>query len=66
MAPAYLKPPGRGLADALDGLADLLSANPAITAVRVPDTRGLPHWEKPAETFQALDHFWQTSRLFQE
>ena len=25
---------------------------------RVEMTRGLPHWERPAETAQALDYFW--------
>jgi len=27
-------------------------------ASRIVPTRGLPHWEKPSETFAALDSFW--------
>ncbi len=42
-----------------DALPELQLANPAISAVRIAPTRGLPHWEKLDETTQAVDQFWQ-------
>ncbi|GAA5511459.1 hypothetical protein Dcar01_00169 [Deinococcus carri] len=35
---------------------------PGVSAVRIPGTDGLPHFEKPAEVRAALDHFWATNR----
>lgn len=42
-----------------DALPDLLAANAAIQAVQITPTLGLTHWEKPDETTQAIDGFWQ-------
>lgn len=39
-------------------LPALLRNKPRWQAVRIAPTRGLPHWEKPAETFAAIDAFW--------
>ena len=39
-------------------LPTLLEANPGWRAMRVSPSLGLPHWEKPEETFAALDRFW--------
>ncbi len=38
-------------------LPELLAANPAVGAQRIPGTLGLPHWEKPELTFSTLDGF---------
>lgn len=35
---------------------------PGVSAVRIPGTAGLPHFEKPAEVRAALDHFWEANR----
>lgn len=42
-----------------DALPQLLQANPHCKALRIAPTRGLPHFEKLAETAAALDDFWQ-------
>ena len=42
-----------------DALPQLLQANPHCKAQRIAPTRGLPHFEKLAETAAALDDFWQ-------
>jgi pimeloyl-ACP methyl ester carboxylesterase len=39
-------------------LPALLEANACWRAARISPTRGLPQWEKPEETFAALDRFW--------
>ncbi len=39
-------------------LPDLLAANPAVSDRRITPTMGLPHWERPTETFDALAGFW--------
>jgi pimeloyl-ACP methyl ester carboxylesterase len=31
------------------------------TAVRVPNTCGLPHWDQPSRTFDELDAFWSAN-----
>ncbi len=36
----------------------LFAQQPNATVVRIPDTDGLPHWEKMSETKAALDAFW--------
>lgn len=41
-----------------DRLPELLNRNNAWRAVRITPTRGLPHWEKLAETTEAIDQFW--------
>jgi pimeloyl-ACP methyl ester carboxylesterase len=41
-----------------DALPELLSRNPHWRAVRLIPTRGLPHFERLAETVAALDGFW--------
>ncbi len=41
-----------------DALPGLLQTNPGWQAVRIAPTRGLPHFEKLAETAAALDAFW--------
>ena len=38
---------------------ELLAANPAISERRIIPTRGLPQWERPDETFEALTGFWR-------
>ncbi len=40
-------------------LPDFLSRHPNWRAERIPDTRGMPQWEKPAETAAAIERFWQ-------
>ena len=42
-------------------LPAFLSQHPNWRAERVGPTRGLPHWEKPAETGDAIDRFWSAS-----
>jgi pimeloyl-ACP methyl ester carboxylesterase len=44
-----------------DLLPELLGQNPAWHAERIAPTLGLPHFERLAETTQALDRFWQTT-----
>lgn len=39
-------------------LAALVSARRNWRVKRIRPTRGLPHWEKPLETFAAMDAFW--------
>jgi pimeloyl-ACP methyl ester carboxylesterase len=41
-----------------DRLDELLSSGGNWHSQRIPDTRGLPHFEKPAETLDALRAFW--------
>lgn len=41
-----------------DRMPELLSKNKHWRAVRITPTRGLPHWEKLAETTAAIDEFW--------
>lgn len=45
-----------------DALPALLQANPGWQAVRIAPTRGLPHFEKLAETAAAMDAFWQAPK----
>lgn len=40
-------------------LPEVLRKNSAVTAARISPTRGLAHWDKPAETMAALDRFWR-------
>lgn len=40
-------------------LPDFLSRHPNWRAERIPDTRGMPQWEKPEETAAAIERFWQ-------
>ena len=42
-----------------DMLSDLQSKNIKVRSVRISPTLGLPQFEKPAETIQALDNFWE-------
>jgi len=42
-------------------LPGLLERHPNWQAKRIPPTRGLPHWEQPEQTFQALNEFWNES-----
>lgn len=44
-------------------LPDFVSRHPQWTAVRIGGTKGLPHWERPLETFQALDRFFEEITL---
>lgn len=41
-----------------DRLPELLAANPAWQSKRIGPTLGLPHWEKPEATIEALEEFW--------
>lgn len=41
-------------------LPELTATNKAWQSKRISPTLGLPHWEKPEETMQALDEFWQS------
>jgi pimeloyl-ACP methyl ester carboxylesterase len=41
-------------------LPDLVARNERWTAVRVPNTCGLPHWDQPSRTFDELDAFWSS------
>ncbi len=43
-------------------LPDFLSRHPNWRAARVAPTRGLPQWEKPAETGEAIDRFWSSQQ----
>lgn len=45
-----------------DHLDELVRACPNWQAERIPDTRGLPHFEKPRETQAALEAFWSTEK----
>jgi pimeloyl-ACP methyl ester carboxylesterase len=40
-------------------LPGFAAQHPNWTAVRIPGTRGLPHFEKPYEVSGALEAFWQ-------
>ena len=40
-------------------LPDLLEANPNVQALRLTPSKGLPQFEMPARTAEALDGFWQ-------
>jgi pimeloyl-ACP methyl ester carboxylesterase len=40
---------------------DLLRSNDLISAQTIVPTCGLPHWERPEETFSALTRFWGES-----
>lgn len=42
-----------------DYLDEVLDKGHAWQAERIPGTRGLPHFEKPAETQRALESFWR-------
>jgi len=42
-----------------DALPQVMQRNPQVQAVRIVPTRGLPHFEKLAETAVAMDAFWQ-------
>jgi pimeloyl-ACP methyl ester carboxylesterase len=39
-------------------LPDVVARNDKWTAVRVPNTCGLPHWDQPSRTMDELDAFW--------
>ncbi len=39
-------------------LPELVSGRPNWRAERIRPTRGLPHWEEPAQTTAAMDRFW--------
>jgi len=41
-----------------DALPGLMERHPNWQAQRIVPTRGLPHFEQPDQTFQALDAFW--------
>ncbi|PNY82236.1 alpha/beta fold hydrolase [Deinococcus koreensis] len=41
---------------------NLFTAQPGVQAVRIAETDGLPHFEKPAEVKAALDAFWGAQR----
>ncbi len=61
---AHLKVPVLVLYDrdafvSFDYLPELLDQNRHFQAMRVTPTLGIPHWEKLAETTQAIDGFWQ-------
>jgi pimeloyl-ACP methyl ester carboxylesterase len=43
-----------------DRLPELLEKNPNWQAQRIQGTRGLPQFEKPDETIQAMDSFWKS------
>jgi pimeloyl-ACP methyl ester carboxylesterase len=43
-----------------DRLPELLATNKAWQATRISPTLGLPHWEKPDESVQAMENFWQS------
>jgi pimeloyl-ACP methyl ester carboxylesterase len=43
-----------------DRLAAVLEKNPLWKAVRIKHTMGLPHFEKLAETVDAVDDFWRS------
>lgn len=43
-----------------DMLPGVLHRNPGFREVKVAPTQGLPHFERPIETFAALDEFWKT------
>ncbi|HSN75687.1 MAG TPA: alpha/beta fold hydrolase [Anaerolineae bacterium] len=45
-----------------DALPQVVQANPRWQAVRIAPTRGLPHFEKLAETAAALDTFWHAGQ----
>jgi len=42
-----------------DKLPDLTTQSHWVTSRRIVPTRGLPQWERPEETAQALTEFWQ-------
>jgi pimeloyl-ACP methyl ester carboxylesterase len=42
-----------------DRLPELLASNKTWQATRISPTLGLPHWEKPEATTEALEKFWQ-------
>ena len=44
-----------------DGLPTLLANNKQVAAERISPSLGLPHWEFPAETVDALERFWAES-----
>ena len=41
-----------------DRLPELLKGNPRVHAERINPSRGLPHWELPEQTVNALMRFW--------
>ncbi len=41
-----------------DMLPDFVAAHPNWQARRITPTLGLPHWEKPADTVETMEHFW--------
>ncbi len=43
-----------------DKLPEVLHKNPNWRTARIRPTLGLPHWEKPRETTDALNGFWST------
>ncbi len=42
-----------------DRLDELVASRANWHKARIAPTLGLPHWEQPAATFSALDHFWR-------
>jgi pimeloyl-ACP methyl ester carboxylesterase len=41
-----------------DLLPQITAQNPCLQAQRIPNTRGLPHFDEPAATLSALEAFW--------
>jgi pimeloyl-ACP methyl ester carboxylesterase len=39
-------------------LPAVIASNKHWMLVRIPNTRGLPHWDQPSRTFDELDAFW--------
>lgn len=46
-----------------DTLPEMVRDNENWHAVRIPGTKGLPHFEKLEETVQAMDAFWASIRI---
>jgi pimeloyl-ACP methyl ester carboxylesterase len=42
-----------------DQLTRFVTNHPQWQMTRIVDTKGLPHWEKPQQTFAEIDRFWQ-------
>jgi hypothetical protein len=41
----------------------VVRSHPNWQAVRISATKGLPHFEKPLQTTQAMDSFWASIRI---
>ncbi len=46
-----------------DRLHELLASNTAFEAKRIGPAQGMPHWDEPTQTFEALDDFWSSARV---